>query len=115
MTPEEIEKRFRYLENKIRVMEDIEELKQLHIRYVNCLTFANWDEIADCFAEDGVIDVGVPELGSVKGKSNIELYFKKVISTGHFGKEGNFTIHPLISVDGDKATSNWLISGDFPR
>jgi hypothetical protein len=62
-------------------MEDIEEIKQLHIHYVNCLTFANWDEIANCFVEDGVIDVGVPELGAVRGRANIDSFFKIVIST----------------------------------
>jgi hypothetical protein len=42
MTLEEIEKR-------LRVLEDIEQIKQLQNRYLNCVMFTKWDEIMDCF------------------------------------------------------------------
>lgn len=94
MTLEEMEKR-------LRVLEDIEQIKQLQYRYLNCIMFAEWDEIMDCFAEDCTM-IGL------KGKAAIAKNFKDFIALGHHGAEGDFEVHPIISVDGDKATGNWI-------
>ena len=40
MSLEEIEKR-------LKVLEDIEEIKQLHVHYVNCLTTVEWDQAVE--------------------------------------------------------------------
>jgi hypothetical protein len=109
VTAEEIEKSLAAMEERLRAIEDMEEIKKLQIEYVNCLTFANWDAIGDCFLEEAEVDLGVPEMGLIKGKHDISLFFKKVASTGHVGKEGNFVVHPLVSVKGDKAQGNWLL------
>ena len=95
------------IESKVKLLEDIEQIKQVQIRYVNYLTTCNWDEIADCFAKDAVTDIGMH--GIVKGKEEIDKLFKERVSRGHPGREGNFVIHPLISVDGDKAKGSWLL------
>jgi hypothetical protein len=99
MTLEEIEKR-------LRVLEDIEEIRQLQSRYVNCLTTIQWDDLVDCFAENGVVDLPT---GIARGKKEIEKYFKEKIAITHIGMEGNFVVHPVISVDGDRATASWLL------
>ena len=93
---------------RLQVVEDIEEIKQLQYRYLNAVMFANYDDIGDCFAEDSEINFfdAMPE---TKGKSTIEKFFKERISTSHVGKEGDFEVHPIISVDGDKATGNWVM------
>jgi hypothetical protein len=98
---------FKEIESKVQLLEDIEQIKQVQIRYVNCLTTCKWDEIADCFAKDAVTDIGMH--GIVKGKEEIDRLFKERVSRGHPGREGNFVIHPLISVDGDKAKGSWLL------
>jgi hypothetical protein len=100
MTLEEIEKR-------LRVVEDVEEIKQLQYRYMNCVIFAKWDEIMDCFAEKSAIDFQGWE--PTKGKTEIAKIFKEGLSKGHVGREGDFVVHPIISVDGDKAKGNWLM------
>jgi hypothetical protein len=99
MTLEEIEKR-------LKVLEDIEEIRQLQSRYVNCLTTIQWDDLVDCFAENGVVDLPT---GIARGKKEIEKYFKEKIAITHIGMEGNFVVHPVISVDGDRATASWLL------
>jgi hypothetical protein len=98
------------LEKRIKILEDIEEIKQLQIIYVNNLTTTKWDEIANCFAEDGVVDI---PSGSAKGRKAIAKHFKEKVGVNHIGMEGNFVVHPIISVDGDKAKGNWLLYIQF--
>jgi hypothetical protein len=99
MTLEEIEKR-------LRTLEDIEAIRQLQARYVNCLSTIEWDDLVDCFAEDGVVDL---HTGIARGKKEIEKFFKEKIAITHIGMEGNFVVHPVISIDGDTAKASWLL------
>lgn len=99
MTLEELEKR-------IVVLEDIEEIKKLHVHYVNCLLKAQFDDIVECFAEDSVLDL---HAGTVRGKKEMLKLFKEKLSLHHIGQEGEFAVHPIISVDGDKAKGSWLL------
>lgn len=95
------------LEKQIRILADTEEVKKLHYRYVNALTFAEWDKVIDCFAENAVTDLGPP--GVVRGKANIAKLFREGISLGHGRGEGSIVVHPIITVEGDQAKGNWLI------
>jgi hypothetical protein len=104
MTLEEMEKR-------LRTLEDIEEIKQLHIRYVNCLTTTNWDELVDCFAENAYVDLSE----GYQGKEEIAGFYKGEITLTHIGKEGNYLVHPIISVDGDRAKGSWLFYTMFSQ
>jgi hypothetical protein len=94
------------LENRLRTLEDIEEIKKLQVHYVNCLTTANYDALLDCFSEHSVVDL---HAGSAKNKHEREKLFKEIISKYHIGQEGNFVVHPIITVEGDKATGSWLL------
>ena len=94
------------IEKRLRILEDIEEIKKLQARYVNCLTTVQWDDLTDCFAEDGIVDLPI---GLAKGKKEIEKYFKVKIAITHTGMEGNFVVHPIISVNGNTAKANWLL------
>ena len=94
------------LEKKIRVLEDIEEIKKLHYRYINGLTVSNIEEILPCFSQNGVVDI---HAGMAKTPEERKKIFKKLTSEHHIGQEGNFMVHPVISVNGDKATGSWLL------
>jgi len=98
------------MEKRLQVVEDIEEIKQLHYRYINCLNFTRWDELPECFAENSKLDLGEgSQEGRVtQGKAEISRLFKEHISRVHTGREGNFVVHPIISVDGDRATGTWV-------
>ena len=98
------------LEKRLGTLEDIEEIKQLQVRYVDCLTTIDWDKLVDCFAEKGVVDLTV---GMARGKGEIAKFFKEKIAVTHIGKEGNFVVHPVISVDGDRAKGSWLLYTHF--
>jgi ketosteroid isomerase-like protein len=114
MALEDVEKRLKAtedalkkLEKRVRVTEDIQEIHQLQRRYVNALICTEWDDCADCFAENGIIDVYLHD--PVKGKAAITKWFKEELAITHAGKEGDIVVHPIISVDGDKAKGKWLL------
>ena len=96
------------LARRIQAVEDLESVKQVTIKYVNCLMFADWDHIMECFADDAVLDVFV-ERPAVQGKDIIEKTFREVVSSKHVGNEGDILTHPLIKVDGNAATGQWII------
>ncbi len=104
MTLEELEKR-------LRTLEDIEEIKQLQARYVNCLTTCDWDTLVDCFAENGFVDLS----NGARGREEIARFYKGEITITHIGMEGNYVVHPIISVDGDKARGSWLLYTMFSQ
>ena len=95
------------LEKRVKRLEDIEEIKQLHIRYVNSLTQCRWDDVLDCFSENGATDF--PEFGVSRGKAAVAKVFKEGIALEHIGEEATYCIHPIISVEGDKAKGSWLL------
>jgi len=114
MTSKEMEKRLRSteaalknLEKRVRVTEDIQEIHQLQRRYVNALICTEWDDCADCFAENAKVDVYLHK--PITGNAAIRKWFKKELSITHAGKEGDIVIHPIISVNGDKAKGKWLL------
>ncbi len=100
------------LEKRLRNLEDIEAIKQLQVRYVNDLTIIDWDDLVDCFSADAVVDLSV---GKVRGREAIENLFRKKISITHIAQEGNFVVHPIITVKGDKATGSWLLYTHFAQ
>ncbi len=102
-----LEETVRDLSRRVQVTEDLSEIKELQWTYVNALMATDWDVCADCFAEDARVDVYLHE--PVEGKASIAHWFKEELATTHAGKEGDVCIHPIISVEGDRAKGNWLL------
>ena len=99
MTLEEMEKR-------LKVLEDIEAIKKLQNDYIYALASQQWDDMLECFAEDGSADIWTH--GLKKGKKEIRELF-----TGFAGKilptHGHLVAQPVIKVDGDKAEGYWIL------
>lgn len=94
------------MERKIQALQDVEEIRNLQYRYVNLLSERQWDEIANCFAEDAVCHL----TDRVQGKENIRLYFNTAVNSGHrAGRQANCCVHPVITLDGDKAKGTWSL------
>jgi hypothetical protein len=111
MIPKTLDEIMLYLEKmekRLKVVEDIEEIKKLHIYYVDMLMACNWSEVMDCFAENAGVDIGGGTI-QAQGKEAIEKLFRGHIAKHHVGKEGDVLIHPIISVDGDRAKGSWLL------
>jgi ketosteroid isomerase-like protein len=107
MSSNETEQRLLAIEARLQVAEDIEAIKQLQYRYMNAFMTAKWDEIVSLFADDARIDVTADK--QLQGKEAVEKIYKEELAVGHIGREGDFVLHPLISINGNKATGNWLM------
>jgi hypothetical protein len=102
---------FEELEKRVQVLEDIEQIKRLQIRYVNCLTTTDWDGLVDCFAEDAFVALSA----GYRGKKEIAGFYRGEITLTHIGREGNYVVHPLVEVDGDRARGSWLLYTMFSQ
>jgi hypothetical protein len=103
-TLDEMEKQIVALEKEAKLARDIQEIRELHYRYVNGTFFGIWDEVTDCFAEKSVFGDG--ELIS---KEEVGERLKAMGEEGSIDRQGGFTVHPTIEVNGDKASSRWLL------
>ena len=54
---EQLATRIDDLERRLRRLDDIEAIKQLHRRYIRMLADRKWDEMADLFTDDAVTDI----------------------------------------------------------
>jgi hypothetical protein len=120
MTTKSLEERIRRLEEnekKYQVIEDIEKIRQLHYRYLNSYTFGNRDETVACFSDNAIAQVGpsvVEGRPEARGKAEITKLYKEIL-VGQNGKkpdsfyEGHVCVHPIITVEGDKAKADWVI------
>lgn len=94
------------LEKRIKVLEDIEEIQQMHIRYIIDLNHQYWEKMADYFTDDAVMDYW----NHCEGKAEILKFFQGMDADqrkNKVWKGGQILIHPLITVDGDTAKGNW--------
>ncbi|MBN1191069.1 MAG: nuclear transport factor 2 family protein [Dehalococcoidales bacterium] len=99
MTLEEIEKR-------LEAIEDIEAIKKLQRKYVYALASQQWDDMLECFDENGSADIW--NHGLKKGQKEIAELFSsfsgKILPT-----HGHLVAQPVIDVDGHKAQGYWLL------
>jgi ketosteroid isomerase-like protein len=100
------------LEKRVKILEDMDQIQKLQVRYVNMLTIADWPGVYDCFSDDAVIDF--PQ-GVWSGRDGVRAVFQDLVSQMHVGLEGNFVVHPIVTVDGDKAKGSWLLYIQFAR
>ena len=94
------------LEARIRVLEDIEEVKRLMASYIYLVDDSQWDDIAAFFADNARAEYGM--LGSYDGKEAIGTFFKEVVS-----QAWSWAVHqllsPLVIVEGERAKGRWYI------
>lgn len=112
MTLEEMENKLKSFEKRLEVMEDIEEIKQLQKHYMNAHGFVNAEEEIECYAENGTLDiVGYDE--PFCGKAAIADITNHIASIERpkfleNPTKGSFVVHPVITVNGDKANGKWI-------
>lgn len=107
---ESVLNRLAKLEDRVRIGEDIEQIKQLFQQYINARTLRDTKAELSYFAEDGVLKIGE---NGIRGKAALAEYIAandavEGIKAKPVPTEGQFLVHPLINVNGDKANGRWL-------
>ena len=98
------------LEHRVRVLEDIDAIKEVTYRYLyHCDDSYNPDGIASLFTEDGVRDQG--SQGRIVGREAVRATFaeasKRTVFAAHFG------FNPIVTVNGDEAHASWYTFQTF--
>ena len=65
------------LERRVRMLEDMEEIKELHREYLFWISGLEIEKALDCFAND--IEVEVANYGIRKGKDEVGRFFREII------------------------------------
>ena len=95
------------LEKRVKILEDIEAIKEFHINYVYLLCNLQWDDMAACFAEDATMEL--LDSGVVKGKKEIGGVFHNVLAERVKRNDGHLVGQPIITVNGDRAKGQWIL------
>ena len=98
------------LEKRVKVLEDIEEIKKLHYGYIYSLNERKFEENIDCFTEDATED-GFPRGKTHTGKKEIAKIFRGMDKGSPEAPHATLVAQPVISVEGDKAKGYWLWLG----
>jgi ketosteroid isomerase-like protein len=94
------------LERRIKVLEDIEAIKQLKRRYCTyCDDSYDADALANLFTEDAVWDGGMR--GKSEGREQIRVFFQRAPERLSFAV--HMVMNPIIEVNGDTATGVWYL------
>ena len=96
------------LEARIRVLEDIEEIKSLMSTYTYLIDSSRWDDVAALFADNAKAEWNI--LGSYEGKEAIANLFKNIVS-GTIIWSAHMLLNPLVTVEGDKAKGTFYLFG----
>lgn len=96
------------IERRLRRLEDLQAIQQLFIDYGQYLDAGDLDAYASLFAEDGEIALG--PMGKAKGREAIKLAMAKSLE-GLVGTSFHIISSPMVSLDGDSATSEvmWTV------
>jgi hypothetical protein len=97
------------IEERLRILEDIEAIKRLKHEYCFALDRRDWDSVVGFFARDGVVDYG--QIGSAMGQKAIRKLFVDRISSD-FTFFAHMVHNPIIEVKGDRASGKWYF--DIP-
>lgn len=96
---------------RIRVLEDIEEIKKLKARYCYLCDAGLGDErvcdeLLSHFSDRAKVDFGLGPTSQFEGKEGLKIFFGKVVP-----ETLSFCMHmvhnPIIDVHGDRATGKW--------
>ena len=100
------------IEERLRVLEDIEEIRKLKARYAAaCDDNYDADAIAALFTEDAIWDGG--SLGRADGRAAIHKFFSRAAEFFPFAIHN--VMNPIIEVNGDSATGRWYLVQPLTR
>jgi hypothetical protein len=97
------------LETRIRVLEDIEAIKKLKAQYFQSIDRKRWDDLAECFCQDGVWESFKRKV-KVDGLSAIVQFIRNIEDGDHIINT-HLGHNPKIEITSDTtATGIWELS-----
>ena len=95
------------LEKRVRTIEDLEQIKQMHREYMSCLDNIEFARALDFFTEDA--EVEVRHSGVMKGRKNYSRIYLGTLAQRKERHDGHLVGQPVITVDGDTAKGHWIV------
>jgi hypothetical protein len=97
------------LEKRVQALEDVEEVKKLHQKYMDLMDHLKYEEVLDLFTEDGSCQVRNNPVKTGR-KEMSEVYLGVLAKKrGNNRKEGHMAVEPNITVKGNTAQGTWLV------
>ena len=94
------------MEKRIQVLEDVEEIKKMKVRYMKaCDDHYNPEAIAALFTEDCIWSCNTD--GIFHGKEELKDWFRSCNLNTSWAM--HYAISPIIEVDGNTATGEWYM------
>jgi hypothetical protein len=98
----------RALQERIQVLEDIEEIRKLKARYcAGCDDDHNPETVAALFAEDGSWEA--TGMGKWEGRERVREFMTNMRNRGRIRNSAHNVFNPNIEVDGNRATGHWRL------
>ena len=96
------------IEQRLRRLEDLEEIRQLFVDYGQYLDAGDFEAYADLFAADGEVRLG--PMGSAQGRDQIKALMEQALA-GVIGTGDHLITSPRVQIDGDTATAEvmWTV------
>ncbi len=103
------------LEKRVKALEDLEEIKKLHQKYMSLMDALKYEDVLDLFTVDA--EVQVRNSGVKKGREQMsEIYLGTLAKNrGSVRYDGHLVIQPDVTVTGDTAKGTWLVYMLFSR
>jgi hypothetical protein len=97
------------LEKRIKAIEDAEEVKNMHYKYILALNEQDFETMIECFADD-IVEEGILPGKKHNGKAELGKMLREMAISQRaekLWKGGQLIVHPIVTVDGDTAKGSW--------
>ena len=97
------------LGRRVQVLEDLEEIKKLHQKYINLMDNLRYEQVLELFTEDAIVEIR--NYGIRRGRKEISEVYIGILAKNRGDKryDGHMAVEPDIRIKGNTARGSWLI------
>ena len=101
------------MEKRLQALEDLEEIKKLHRKYISYLDNLEFEKALDLFTEDAIAEVR--NFGPRRGKKEIAEIYLGVLAKRTTRKDGTWWANPISRLKGIRQRAIGLCISSFPN